>query len=75
MASDNAAAVKKLIHNNFDVERFYDDMMEVPVAEMPSCDFYTCGFPCQPYSSAGQNKGLDDDRAVFLGPYACIDRS
>ena len=27
-----------------------------------SVDVYCCGFPCQPYSSAGKRKGVEDKR-------------
>jgi DNA (cytosine-5)-methyltransferase 1 len=33
--------------------------------ELPPVDILTAGFPCQPLSSAGQRKGLNDDRWLF----------
>ena len=65
VASDNDPHVKRLIQQNFAVKHWYDDMLQTPVAAMPDkLDLYSCGFPCQPYSSAGRNKGLADDRCA-----------
>ena len=64
-ACDSKPAVKTLIQNNFNVLHWFDDMQDTPVGQMPgSLDLYTCGFPCQPYSSAGRNQGLADDRST-----------
>ncbi len=67
MACDCNPKVKLLIQQSFDVEHFFDDMLQTPVELMPgNLDLYSCGFPCQPYSSAGLNKALSDDRALPL---------
>ena len=63
MASDNDPSAKKIIQDNFTVEHFYDNMMTVDVKDMPKCDLYVCGFPCQPYSTAGLNMGIADNRS------------
>ena len=63
MASDNDPSAKKIIQDNFTVGHFYDDMMTVHVKDMPKCDLYVCGFPCQPYSAAGLNMGIADNRS------------
>ena len=38
------------------------DIREVPVEEIPECDVLTAGFPCQPFSNAGNRKGVYDER-------------
>lgn len=38
------------------------DITTVPVEDIPSCDVLTAGFPCQPFSNAGNRKGVYDSR-------------
>jgi DNA (cytosine-5)-methyltransferase 1 len=38
---------------------------------LPDIDLYVCGFPCQPFSMAGQRKGLQDRRGNVF--WSCID--
>ena len=45
---------------------FYDDILKRRPEEMPEFDVYTCGFPCQPYSSIGGRKGWSDGRSRVL---------
>lgn len=38
------------------------DIREVPASDIPKCDIVLAGFPCQPFSNAGNRKGIHDSR-------------
>ena len=62
----DAAPSRILAHHWPDVPN-YGDVTAVDWATMPPVDILTGGYPCQPFSAAGQRKGTDDDR--HLWPY------
>ena len=41
------------------------DIRDVPVEDIPDCDILTAGFPCQPFSNAGNRKGVHDSRGML----------
>lgn len=41
------------------------DILSVNEEEIPDCDILTAGFPCQPFSNAGNRKGVHDSRGML----------
>jgi DNA (cytosine-5)-methyltransferase 1 len=41
------------------------DILDVPAIEIPDSDILTAGFPCQPFSNAGNRKGVHDSRGML----------
>lgn len=41
------------------------DIISVGDEDIPDCDILTAGFPCQPFSNAGNRKGVHDSRGML----------
>jgi len=65
--------VKTQILKNFPPKKWYDDLMtrDNNAASTPAVDIYLAGFPCQPFSAAGLQKGFKDKRGMVF--YGCCD--
>lgn len=58
---------KKFIMSNCQPVRWYDNCLD-PHRAVPEVDVYVAGFPCQSFSRAGKNLGMEDARGgVFNG--------
>ncbi|MGN0036186.1 MAG: DNA cytosine methyltransferase [Bacteroidaceae bacterium] len=67
-ANESEPAVRDTYVRNHPKTRFVlQDIREINPKDIPDCDGFIGGPPCQPWSVAGKRKGLDDQRGqLFL---------
>ena len=60
-ASEKNEVLAKLYEDNFGITP-NRDITKIAVEDIPAHDILCAGFPCQPFSKAGSQKGLKDER-------------
>lgn len=68
-ASEIDKFARKSLEANYKIGKIYEDINEQRT--LPKLDIYCCGFPCQPFSTAGLRNGRDDARGLVF--FKCID--
>lgn len=51
---------------NYDNEIVLGDINAIPLDDIPNCDVLIGGFPCQPFSMMGEQKGFEDTRGTLF---------
>lgn len=72
-ANDSDSSACKTYRKNFgDSHLIEEDIRNVAVNQIPDFDILTAGFPCQPFSIAGKQKGFRDNRGNLFFEIARI---
>lgn len=64
-ASDINKVAKAVYENNYGIKP-QDDITKIAVEDIPRHDIICAGFPCQPFSISGNQKGFDDPRGKLF---------
>ena len=71
-SNDNDLYCRKTFETNFNHGLDHRDITLIPSKEIPNHDLLAAGFPCQPFSMAGNQKGFKDPRGVLFFEVARI---
>ena len=72
LTSEIKPAAIKALENNFNHHQFVGDIRKIDEKSIEDFDFLLAGFPCQPFSSAGNRLGFDDIRGTLFFDVARI---
>ena len=62
---DNDLFCQKVLKKHWPQSKIYGDIKQLNGRDVGTVDLVTGGFPCQPFSSAGKQKGKEDDRDLW----------
>lgn len=72
---DTDAWCRKVLAKHWPDVPIAEDVKELandPARLVPDCDILTAGYPCQPFSVAGKQRGEEDDRHIWPEIFAIV---